>query len=86
MKVILILAVTSLTLFANTVMADEFGERFYSHTPVGLGDYTASESEISDIAMDEIAKDLQLIMPASGEDSEVETENIITQEKNDEQQ
>lgn len=50
--------------------ADEFGDRFYNQAPAGLGDYTAESHEIPDIAMDDVAKDLQDIMPAAGEETE----------------
>ncbi len=56
-----------------TAFADEFGERFYSKAPSGLGDYTAEENdEIPDIAMDDIAKSLQDIMPASGDEYDID--------------
>lgn len=60
----------------NMAFADEFGERFYNQAPSGLGDYTAAaeEEEFPDIAMDDIAKSLQDIMPASGD----ETDDIST--------
>ena len=51
-----------------TANADDFGARFGNQAPKGLGDYTAQDYEISDVAMDEAAKDLQDIMPASGEE------------------
>ncbi len=70
MKTALILAVTVYGLLPSFAFANEFGDYFYNKTPAGLGDYTTPESEIPDIAMDEIAKDLQLIMPAAGDNSD----------------
>tara|TARA_R110002072_G_scaffold64825_5_gene160926 strand:- start:559 stop:819 length:261 start_codon:yes stop_codon:yes gene_type:complete len=55
-------------LTSGVAMADEFGERFYNQAPQALGDYTMAASEIPDIAMDDMAQDLQNIMPAAGEE------------------
>ena len=55
---------------------DGFGDRFYNQAPQALGDYTAEETEIQDVAMDDIANDLQSIQPASGdEDTPSSNEN-----------
>jgi len=63
------------TLFVCTyiqpVFADEYGERFYNHTPNGLAEYTVPAREIPDVAMDEdLANELQGIMPAAGEEGD----------------
>ncbi len=63
-------------LSAPTFAADEYGERFYNQTPQGMADYTAEEEEIPAIAMDDVAADLQEIMPAAGE------EEVPAQEQN----
>ena len=71
----MILAVFTMVAFMpNMAVADEFGERFHAQTPSGLGEYTAMDSEIPDITMDDVAKTLQDIMPAAG-DEEVERES-----------
>ena len=64
-----------------TATADDFGTRFNNKAPKGLGDYTAPEHEISDVAMDEAAKDLQDIMPASGEETEETPAEIQAEDK-----
>ncbi len=55
---------------SQDVQADEFGERFYNQTPAGMADYTVPQEEIPDIAMDEVAQELQDIMPASGDENQ----------------
>lgn len=61
--------------FAGVALADEFGERFYNHAPEALGDFTSTHTEMPEIAkddaMDSLAKDLQDIMPAAGEEEAV---------------
>ncbi len=47
--------------------ADDFGERFYNQTPRGMADHTIEDS-IPSIAMDDMAADLQNIIPAAGDD------------------
>lgn len=68
-----ILGVISLSFSAH---ADDFGPRFDDTTPPGLADYTVEETP--DIAMDDMAKDLQDIMPAAGEE---EPENNVQTDK-----
>lgn len=71
MRSAIILSVFTIIAFMPYVaFADEFGERFYSETPSGLGEYNVTSVEIQDIAMDEVAEDLQDVMPAAGEESE----------------
>jgi hypothetical protein len=55
---------------ATAAMAfdDGFGDRFYNQAPQALGDYTAEETEIQDVAMDDFANELQSIQPASGDE------------------
>lgn len=65
LKLLLVTVAIGFTPFAAS--ADEFGERFSNKAPSGLGDYTAEETEFPDIAMDEMAEELQNIMPAAGE-------------------
>lgn len=60
----------------HAVMAEEFGEYFYDQTPSGMAEFTV-ESE-PDIAMDEIAQDLEQIMPASGEEKDEQGGEDIT--------
>ncbi|MCK5373855.1 MAG: hypothetical protein KAJ40_01080 [Alphaproteobacteria bacterium] len=61
--------VTITLLFVTSIVAqaDEYGERFYNHTPAGMAEYTVPSSEFPDIAMDDIASELQDIMPTAGE-------------------
>ncbi len=56
----------------HVASANEFGDMFYNQTPAGMADYTAPETESSDIAMDEMAKDMQDIMPAAGEEEKID--------------
>ncbi len=85
MQILLILFVIVISGFVpNGAHADEFGDRFYNQAPQGLGDYEMEEeAEIQFISMDDIAKNLQDIMPAAG-DEEVASpeigENISTEE------
>lgn len=54
-------------LFLTTnALADDFGSRFNNQTPAGLAEYTVEETP--DIAMDEMATDLNDIMTAAGEE------------------
>lgn len=66
-----------------TATADDFGPRFDNKAPKGLGDYTAPEHEISDVAMDDVAKDLQDIMPAAGEEMEETPAEIQVEDKDE---
>ncbi|PCJ97029.1 MAG: hypothetical protein COA45_10435 [Zetaproteobacteria bacterium] len=79
MQIFMILAaVTMIGFVPNSVSADEFGDRFYNQAPQGLGDYTAEDVEVLDIAMDDIAESLQDIMPAAGDEeltSDLDTED-----------
>ncbi len=59
------IAILGVMAFGITAHADDFGPRFSETTPPGLADYTVEETP--DIAMDDLAKDLQDIMPAAGE-------------------
>ena len=70
LKLLLVMVAIGFTPFSAS--ADEFGERFSNKAPSGLGDYTAEETEFPDIAMDEMAAELQNIMPAAGEAVEEE--------------
>lgn len=73
---ILVLGTVILMFSPFAVQADEFGERFYSQAPAGLGDFTASPTQTQDIAKDDTtAQELQEIMPAAGEE-EPETPEI----------
>ncbi len=62
--------------FSQYASADEYGARFYNNTPAGMAEFTLP-SETVDIAMDDvnssdnmdnIASNLQNIMPAAGEE------------------
>ncbi len=78
MQIFLVLFVLTVGGFTpNIAFADEFGDRFYNQAPSGLGDYTAPEDEFPDIAMDDIARSLQDIMPAAGEE---ESPEVIKEE------
>ncbi len=73
MRNILILSIFTIIAFVPFMaFADTFGERFNADTPNGLGEYMMDDVEIQNIAMDEVAEDLQDIMPASGEVAETE--------------
>lgn len=75
---------TFLTIIPSLVHADEFGDRFYGKTPVGLQDFTASD-KTQDIAQeDELAGELQKISPASGE--EVFTQEPTSNEPSEQNQ
>ncbi len=54
------------------VFAHDFGESFYNETPLGLAEYSVDDAETQDIAMDDIAKELGNIMPAAGEEADVD--------------
>ena len=70
MRLLAILVVmTVFYAFSASVRADEFGARFYAQAPRGLGDYTAPEVAVQNVASDDkVAEDLQNIMPAAGEE------------------
>ncbi len=70
MRIIALSLLTSVIGMSIPAYADEFGPRFYNKTPAGLADYTIEETP--DIAMDEMAEDLQDIMPAAGESQKEE--------------
>ncbi len=55
---------------------DGFGDRFYNQAPAALGEYEveAEEAEMQDIAMDDLASELQNIQPAAGEEEASELE------------
>lgn len=69
---------------SGVALADEFGERFYNKAPEALGDFTAKDSEIPDVAqsdsLDDVAKDLQNIMPASGEETDTKAQKNNSEE------
>ena len=72
MQIMMILsAMVIIGLMPHSASADEFGDRFYNQAPSGLGDFTAEVVEMPDIAMDDIAAELQDIMPAAGEEESV---------------
>lgn len=71
--------------FTQSTHADEYGERFYNHTPTGMAEYTAPSYETPDIAMDDIAAELQDIMPAAGDETETEEEEIAEEKQVSEQ-
>lgn len=65
---IIMLSVLSVTATASNAFDDGFGDRFYNQAPQALGEYTTEDSEVPDIAMDDFARELQEIQPASGEE------------------
>jgi|GEM_PF-2384487 len=76
------LLLTATVLFfalSKNASADEYGERFYNHTPSGMAEYTVPSYETPDIAMDDTAEDLQNIMPAAGD----AVEDVSEQDKID---
>ncbi len=75
---VFLIAFALVNMTSGSVMADDFGDRFYNQAPAGLGDFTAETHEIPDIAMDDVAKDLQEIMPAAGEDVEAKASDNHT--------
>ncbi len=66
------LVAIALSTISFSAHADEFGARFFNQAPPGLGDFTADEHQIPDVAMDDAAQDMQNIMPAAGEEGEAE--------------
>ena len=81
MRFITIYMIAMFMVLPHVASANEFGDMFYNQTPAGMADYTAPETESSDIAMDEMAKDMQDIMPAAGEEEVSEkTEDIQSPE------
>lgn len=70
MRVIAISAFLMIMISPSFVFAfdDGFGERFYNNAPSSLGEHEAPIEEIPDIAMDEMAEQLQNILPAAGEE------------------
>jgi len=81
MRFITIYMIAMFMVLPHVALANEFGDMFYNQTPAGMADYTAPETESSDIAMDEMAKDMQDIMPAAGEEEVSEkTEDIQSPE------
>ncbi len=71
-----ILSVLSVTATASYAFDDGFGDRFYNQAPQALGEYKAEDTEMPDIAMDDFARELQEIQPASGEE-ELATEDEV---------
>ena len=72
MRFITIYMIAIFVCMAQVSSANEFGDMFYNQTPAGMADYTAPETEYSDIAMDEMAKDMKDILPAAGDEEQVE--------------
>lgn len=82
-----LLAATSLSFcFSEKVFADEYGERFYNNTPAGMAEYSVPSQETPDIAMDDMASDLQDIMPAAGEEVDVTSEPEVIEDIDNEQE
>jgi hypothetical protein len=63
--------------FSEKASADEYGERFYNNTPAGMAEYTVPPHETQDIAMDDMATDLQDIKPAAGEEAAKSDPEVI---------
>lgn len=61
-------AIALFSLSATNSYADDYGERFYNHTPTGLAEFSESNHESLDIAIDDIARELQGTMPAAGDE------------------
>lgn len=74
--------VITLTHFASSAMAfdDGFGDRFYNQGHAALGDYQSESEFIPEVAMDDLAQDLQDIMPAAGEDTTSQEEGDVSDE------
>ena len=79
LRILGLAAITAILLLgvSANAWADEYGERFYAETPRGMADFTVPE-ETGDIALDDMAADLQDIMPAAGEEA---TEEAIVDEQ-----
>ncbi len=77
-------ATLMLCTFSYSANADEYGERFYNQTPVGMADYTVPEQQM--IAMDDVATQMQDIMPAAGEERTEGSEEAANQENPSEDQ
>ena len=58
----------SLSLQISTASADEFGDRFYNAAPAALGEDT-QDASYDLLAEDDLAKALQNIAPAAGEEA-----------------
>ncbi len=69
-------AVLIMNASSQAALADEFGDRFYSQTPTGLGEHTVIETESPEVAMDNLAKEVQEISPASGESNTPSDEEL----------
>lgn len=74
----LFIAIFLSLIITQKVSADEYGDRFYNQTPVGMAEYPSFSNEMPDIAMDDIADELQNIKPAAG----IESNNPIPSDKN----
>lgn len=65
--------------------ADDFGPRFWNKAPAGLGDYTAPNAPVQNMAQtdeaDQTAEDLQKIMPAAGEEKADPSKNIAAKDQ-----
>ena len=72
--------------FSQNASADEYGERFYNNTPAGMAEYTVPSYETPDIAMDDVAADLQDIMPAAGEKADANSEPEVIDSIDEEQE
>lgn len=75
------LVITGVVGLSLSAHADGFGPRFYNQTPPGLADYTVEETP--DIAMDDLAKELNEIMPATGEEQSKPEDNVKTKNQKD---
>ena len=67
--------------FSAPAIADEFGPRFWAQAPAGLGDYTAPEVPVQNIAMEDAAKNLQDIAPAAGDEKDQDDKIIVSEKK-----
>lgn len=54
---------------------DEYGSRFYNQEHPGFGGQQTQEEEVQNIAMDDLASDLQDIQPAAGDENEAEAQD-----------
>lgn len=48
--------------------ADEYGSRFYEQTPAGMMPYTMADRDYQIAQIEEIARELQDVAPAAGEE------------------
>ena len=64
-----------LALSTATYAADDFGPRFTNEAPAGFGNPTPTSAETNDFMadMNDIANQLQNIMPAAGDENAAET-------------